>query len=71
MYGPYKYLTSGGGCPNYLLLVEVIAVCEFEDDGFVALFRIARQRAVGSAVWRLVDRWVSRVRVTRHVQVIR
>ena len=67
---PYKYLTSGGVCPNYLLLVEVIAVFEFEDDDFVALSRVARQRAVGSAVWRLVDRSVSRVRVALHVRVI-
>ena len=56
MYGPYKYLTSGGVYPNYLLLVEVVAVCEFENDDIVALFHVARQRAVGSAVWRLVDR---------------
>ena len=53
-----------------MLLVEVVAVCEFENDDFVALFRVARQRAVGSAVWRLVDRSVSRVRVTLHVRVI-
>ena len=68
---PYKYLTLLGGiCPNYLLLVEVIAVVDFDDDDFVALSCVARQRAVGSAVWRLVDRWASRVRVTRHVQMI-
>ena len=68
---PYKYLTLLGGiCPNYLLLVEVIAVIEFEDDDFVALSCVARQRAVGSAVWRLVDCSVSRVRVTLHVRVI-
>ena len=68
---PYKYLTLLGGiCPNYLLLVEVIAVVEFDDDDFVALSCVARQRAVGSAVWRLVDCSVSRVRVTLHVRVI-
>ena len=69
---PCKYLTLLGGiCPNYLLLVEVVLVVDFDDDDVVALFCVARQRAVGSAVWRLVDRWVSRVWVTRHVQVIR
>ena len=68
---PYKYLTLLGGiCPNYLLLVEVIAVIEFEDDDFVALSCVALQRAVGSAVRRLVDCSVSRVRVTLHVRVI-
>ena len=68
---PYKYLTLLGGiCPNYLLLVEVIAVVDFDDDDFVALSCVARQRAVGSAVWRLVDCSVSRVRVTLHVRVI-
>ena len=48
---PYKYLTLLGGiCPNYLLLVEVVLVVDFDDDGVVALFCVARQRAVGSAV---------------------
>ena len=68
---PYKYLTLLGGiCPNYLLLVEVVLVVDFDDDDIVALSCVARQRAVGSAVWRLVDCSVSRVRVTLHVPVI-
>ena len=48
---PCKYLILLGGiCPNYLLLVEVVLVVDFDDDGVVALFCVARQRAVGSAV---------------------
>ena len=68
---PCKYLILLGGiCPNYLLLVEVVLVVDFDDDDIVALFCVARQRAVGSAVWRLVGSSVSRVRVTLHVRVI-
>ena len=52
------------------LLVEVVLVVDFDDDDIVALSCVARQRAVGSAVWRLVGSSVSRVRVTLHVWVI-
>ena len=68
--GPCKYLILLGGIfPNYLLLVEVVLVVDFDDD-IVVLFCVARQRVVGSAVQRLVDGSVSRVRVTLHVPVI-
>ena len=69
--GPCKYLILLGGIfPNYLLLVEVVLVVDFDDDNIVVLFCVARQRVVGSAVQRLVDGSVSRVRVTLHVRVI-